>query len=227
MPTYHDYVWLQRYFDTRLTFGYCVAVISDCTPAQVLSLLGAEAVRAEAIGIAELAQVEVELVERSGTAGSSAVVAVAGLEGKNTLLIQLNGGSFAVTVALMRPLLPDHEVVAHYLGGNADSQFIWWSNGERVADFEPFRCGPVIGDTRVVDLISDVGGLGVDDAHNQPCTHAMQGAFALAERITGASVPAALFEVGRFTLAVVTRAGAGVSRHVVRHPHVDALPGWR
>lgn len=167
----------------------------------MLSVLGAESSHSEAVGIAELAQVEIELVEQSQVAGPSAVVAVAAADGKNTLLIQLNGGCFAVTVALMRPLLPDHEVVAHYLSVNADSQFIWWSNGERVADFELFGLGPVIVDERVVDLISEVGRIGIgDDGQNQPGKHAVEGAFALAERITGASVPAALFEAGRFTV---------------------------
>ncbi|MDV6277518.1 DUF6461 domain-containing protein [Rhodococcus erythropolis] len=218
MPTYRDYLWLQQYFDTSFAFGYCAAVISDCTPAQVLSILGAESSHSEVAGIAELAQVEIELVEQS-VSGPSAVVAVARLDGKSTLLIQLNGGSFAVSVALMRPLLPDHEVVSHYLSTNADSQFIWWSNGERVADFELVGIGPVIGDERVVDLISEVGGIGIDDdAQNQLAKYAVQGAFALAERITGASVPAALFEAGRFTVAAVTRAGAGAGATSVSTP---------
>lgn len=164
----------------------------------------------EAVGVAEVGEVELDLVEHAvaGGFGGVHVIAVAAIDGDNTLLIQLNGGSFTVTEALMRPLLPEHEVVAHYLGVNADSQFIWWLNGERVAHFELFGSGPVIGDERVVDLIWEVGGIGIDDdAQNEPGEHAVHGAFALAERITGIAATAELFEAGLFTVAVVPAEG--------------------
>lgn len=205
MPTYRDYSWLQPYRDGSLALGYCVAAIPGASPAQVLDTLGAAHVT-EAIGIAELSGVALDLAEQSDVPGPSDVVAVAMVDEENTLLLQLNGGTFAVTDELMLPLLPDREVASHYLSVNADSEFVWWSNGERVAYVELFGSNPVVGDERLVDLILDVGGIGIaDDASSDPGEHAVEGAFALAERITGVAVPAALFEAGVFSVAVVPR----------------------
>lgn len=218
MATYRDYVWTQQYSNTSLAFGYGAAVIPGRTPAQVLGALGADQDSyTEAVGIAELAQVAIEVAEQSDMAGPNLTVGVAAVGADNTLLIQLNGGSFAVTEELMRPLLSDREVAAHYLGVNADSQFVWWSNGTRVAEFELFRSGPMAGDDRVVDLILDVGGIGSDDnVDGYPGEHAMEGAFALAEQITGVAVPASLFETGTFTVAIVPVEG--------QSPPADSTP---
>ena len=236
VPTYHDYLWLQPYLDKRFAFGYCVAVIPGRSPAEVLSLLGAASshsdsdVHLEAVGVAEVGEVELDLADQAVAVGFGGVhvIAVAAIDGDNTLLIQLNGGSFAVTEALMRPLLPEHEVVAHSLSVNADSQFIWWSNGERVAAFELFGSGPVIGDERVVDLIWEVGGIGIDDdALNEPGEHAMEGAFALAERITGVAVTAELFEAGPFTVAVVPGEGRTLQVDRPAAPIQNPPSQWR
>jgi len=157
----------------------------------VLSALGADAnTQSEAIGIAELGEVMSDLTEQPETAGAGQVVAVAAVGDDSTLLMQINGGSFAISEELMRPLLSDREVASHYLSVNADSQFIWWSNGTRVAEFELFGSSPVVGDDRMVDLILDVGGIGIDDdAQGYAGEHALEGAFALAEQITGVAVP--------------------------------------
>lgn len=205
VPTYHDYGWIQQYFNTSLSLGYCAALIPDSTPTQVLSALGAdENTQSEAIGIAELGEVMSDLTEQPETAWAGPVVALAAVSDDSTLLMQIDGGSFAVTEESMRPLLSDREVASHYLGVNADSQFIWWSNGTRVAEFELFGSSPVVGDDRIVDLILDVGGIGIDDdAQGYPGEHALEGAFALAEQITGVAVPASLFETGHFTVVVV------------------------
>lgn len=216
VPTYHDYSWLQSYVEERFALGYCAAVIPGRSPVEVLRLLGASSsgpgadTQSEAVGIAEVGEVELDLAEQAVALGLGRVnvIAVAAIDADNTLLVQLGGGSFAVTEGLMRPLLPEREVVAHYLSVNADSQFIWWSNGGRVASFELFGSGPVAGDERVVDLIWEVGGIGIDDdAQNEPDEHAVEGAFALAERITGVPVAAELFEAGPFTVAVVPEEG--------------------
>lgn len=205
MATYHDYAWIQQYLNTSLSLGYCAALIPGSTPAQVLSALGAdENTQSEAIGIAELGEVMSDLTEQPETAGAGPVVALAAVGDDSTLLIQLAGGFFAITEESMRPLLPDREVASHYLSVNADSQFIWWSNGTRVAEFELFGSNPVVGDDRVVDLILDVGGIGIDDdAQGYPGEHALEGAFALTEQITDVAVPASLFETGHFTAVVV------------------------
>lgn len=222
MPTYYDYLWLRQYFYTSFALGYCAAVITNCTPAQVLRALGTTSSHSEAMGIAELMQVENEVSGQSDVSEPKFVVAVAGLDEQNTLLIQLHGGTFAVVTTLMRPLFPEHEVVSHYLSANDESQFIWWSNGERKADFELVGVGPMIGDERVVDLISQVSRIGGDnDSHDCHGERAAQVAFALAERITGVSIPAALFEAGRFTVAVVT--GTPTRRAY----NQTSLPYWR
>ncbi|GAA3149292.1 hypothetical protein GCM10020255_028580 [Rhodococcus baikonurensis] len=136
MATYRDYSWLQPYRDGSLALGYCVAAIPGRTPAQVLDTLGAAHVT-EAIGIAELSGVALDLAEQSDVPGPSDVVAVAMVDEENTFLLQLNGGTFAVTDELMLPLLPDREVVSHYLSVNADSEFVWWSmaNGSPMSNF--------------------------------------------------------------------------------------------
>lgn len=216
MPTYHDYVWIQQYLNTSLSLGYCAALIPRSTPAQVLSALGAdENTQSEAIGIAELGEVMSDLTEQPETAGAGQVVAVAAVGDDSTLLMQINGGSFAISEELMRPLLSDREVASHYLSVNADSQFIWWSNGTRVAEFELFGSSPVVGDDRMVDLILDVGGIGIDDdAQGYAGEHALEGAFALAEQITGVAVPASLFVEGQFMVAVVPKSGQSPSADV-------------
>lgn len=105
MATYRDYVWTQQYSNTSLALGYGAAVIPGRTPAQVLGALGADQdSHTEAVGIAELAQVAIEVAEQSDVAGPNLTVGVAAVGADNTLLIQLNGGSFAVTEELMRPL---------------------------------------------------------------------------------------------------------------------------
>ncbi|MBQ7809027.1 DUF6461 domain-containing protein, partial [Rhodococcus sp. (in: high G+C Gram-positive bacteria)] len=120
MPTYHDYVWIQQYLNTSLSLGYCAALIPRSTPAQVLSALGAdENTQSEAIGIAELGEVMSDLTEQPETAGAGQVVAVAAVGDDSTLLMQINGGSFAISEELMRPLLSDREVASHYLSVNA------------------------------------------------------------------------------------------------------------
>lgn len=216
MPTYHDYVWIQQYLNTSLSLGYCAALIPRSTPAQVLSALGAdENTQSEAIGIAELGEVMSDLTEQPETAGAGQVVAVAAVGDDSTLLMQINGGSFAISEELMRPLLSDREVASHYLSVNADSQFIWWSNGTRVAEFELFGSSPVVEDDRMVDLILDVGGIGIDDdAQGYAGEHALEGAFALAEQITGVAVPASLFVEGQFMVAVVPKSGQSPSADV-------------
>lgn len=216
MPTYHDYVWIQQYLNTSLSLGYCAALIPRSTPAQVLSALGAdENTQSEAIGITELGEVMSDLTEQPETAGAGQVVAVAAVGDDSTLLMQINGGSFAISEELMRPLLSDREVASHYLSVNADSQFIWWSNGTRVAEFELFGSSPVVGDDRMVDLILDVGGIGIDDdAQGYAGEHALEGAFALAEQITGVAVPASLFVEGQFMVAVVPKSGQSPSADV-------------
>ncbi|PBI83775.1 hypothetical protein BKP42_67620 [Rhodococcus erythropolis] len=226
MATYHDYAWIQQYLNTSLSLGYCAALIPGSTPAQVLSAVGAdENTPSEAIGIAELSEAMSDLTEQPETAGAGQVVALAAVGDDSTLLMQLNGGSFTITEDLMGPLLSDREVASHYLSVNADSQFIWWSNGTRVAEFELFGSGPVVGDDRVVDLILDVGGIGIDDdAHGYPGEHAVEGAFALAEQITGVAVFPSLFEAGHFTVAVVPEGGQSPPAVLPPKPSTQTSP---
>lgn len=213
MPTYRDYVWLRPYFDTSFANGYCAAVIRKCAPDEVLRLLGAETLQSEAVGLAEVAEVEGELSEQTIPGPGHPVVAVTSVGGDSTLLLQLNGGSFAITEELMRPLLMGHEVVSHYRSVNADGRFRWWTDGDLIADFDPVlpelpsRLGPATAQDRVVDLIREVGGIRIDDSgQDDPAEYnSGEGAFALAERITGVEVTAALLDSAVFTVAVVDR----------------------
>lgn len=209
MSTYRDYWWLRQYLDTSLASGYSVAVITNCTQAEVLSLLHAGDTHFEALGIAEVADTEIELAEQyRSSEGSPEVVAVTAADSESTLLIQLNGGSFAITEESMRPLLAGHDVVSHYRSVNADSRFLWWSNGDLLADFDPLLpefSSSRLDQTRVQGLIREVGGIRIEEVSPDELSdhRAVEGSFALAERITGVGVTAALLDTASFTVAAV------------------------
>ncbi|GAB3399294.1 hypothetical protein GCM10027515_05460 [Schumannella luteola] len=178
-----DYRW---FLDYRLLvdYGYCAATVPGITPRRLLDLLEARG-RATApdldslIGASQDA-FEIATVDRQ-------LVGVRAI-GTATLLLQANGW-VGVTDELMRPVIDDHEVAAHFLNVNGVDRFHWWSGRRERLAFEPlaFSARHDLDDDVASETLAALTDAGFDLDDGDPDSPTAS-AWALAENLTGVRV---------------------------------------
>ena len=205
MPaTIADYAWWQS-FRPEWADAYCVTLVGDATPDQVIDGLGARTV-GRASGIDALLA---RTVEHWGPDHNpdGALIAAADVGHGWTLIAEVNG-YLGVTAELIEPVSAGRTIVSHFRNINAVYQFTWWQDGQVRADldllFPAERAGtdPVAAAGHLRDLGVP---LGADDDVSALDLSAI--GFALTERITGVACTLELFERADFTVAVVPMPG--------------------
>lgn len=213
VPTYSDYLWLDEQYEFWTGNGYCATLIRDATPDQVLEALDAGPRRPTAHGLNEVGLEDVNfqilnLVEFP----KNQVVAVTDVGNGWTLLTQQNSGYVGIDAQLMASLIANHEVVSHYTSVNADGRFIWWRDGREQISFDTLLPGHDLTESKrwrpdvyaqIMDLITEVGGIEFDYDGIRTEFHHVQGAFALAERLTGVRITQDIIDNSPYTVAVV------------------------
>ncbi len=215
--TYRDYLWFNDdEFEGWRATGHVVSLIRDATADGVLDALGAYSRRTRGVGFEGFGKRALEF-ERLGLAPmmSQAVqtVGVADIGGGWVLLIQHNSEYLGVSDELFKPVIDNHEVISHFSNVNANSQFVWWRNGQRQISFEPMfatsvldraRSTPTAGSSTLFDLMSDVGGFELEETDEPRAEFFhLEASFALAERLTGIAVTKDLIETAEFIVALV------------------------
>lgn len=117
-------------------------------------------------------------------------------------------GYIAISPEPMAPIVAEHDVVAH----GAD-RFVWWTRGQQRVSFEPLLPWidltgvladrqPADGRTEIISMIDEVGGIDFNETPGRELHH-VAGSFALAERITGATVDELFLRDAEFVVAAV------------------------
>lgn len=216
MSTFRDYLWLKdEPYAAWVDTGYLVSLIRGSTSSAVLDALGAFNRRPHGVGFlgfgARVGEFEaLELLEPMTSCAQ--FVGVADIGGGWVLLIQHNSEYLGIDERLMKPIIEQHEVVSHFSNVNALSRFVWWRDGESEVSFEPMMpsgeldaasASPTAGLSTVMALIPEVGGIERDSDEPRSEFFHREGAFALAERLTGVTVTKDLIESADFTVAIV------------------------
>jgi hypothetical protein len=207
MSDYRDYLWTEDWpFFT--SDGYCLALVGNSTPEDVLSKLSALDDRLTVTGVRDAFITGYDLGERHGVDGDGRQLAAVADAGDGwTIMIQAPG-YIGISQLSMGRIIVDHEVVAH----GAD-RFVWWSGGAQRISFEPLLpqsdLRGVLADrqpeesrTYIIGLIDEVGGIDLAETPGREFHH-VAGSFALAERLTGVRITAELLTGSRFMVAVV------------------------
>lgn len=212
MSTYRDYLWLGKQYEFWTGNGYCATLIRNATPEQVLEALDAGPRRPTAYGLNDVGLEDVnfeilKLVEFP----KSQVIAVTAVGDGWTLMIQQNSGYVGIDAQLMAPIIAGHEVISHYTSVNADGRFIWWRDGREQISFDTLLPGhDLLDSTRwepdvyahIMNLINQVGGIEFDYDGTRTESHHVQGAFALAERLTGVRITHNILDEAPYIVAI-------------------------
>lgn len=216
MSTFREYLWLKdEPYATWVDNGYLVSLIREATSNDVLDALRAFNRRPHGVGYlgfgARVSEFEaLELVKPMTSCAQ--FVGVADVGDGWVLMIQHNSDYFGIDERLMRPIIEQHEVVCHFSNVNALSRFVWWRDGECQVSFEPgipsmdldaAAASPTAGLPTILALIPEVGGIERDTDEPRTESFHREGAFALAERLTGVAVTKDLLESADFTVAIV------------------------
>jgi len=241
VATYRDYAWISE--EAWIQDAYCLTLISAIEPDDVLASLNAGRSRPVAMGADDALLEGDELAEEQHLSVTDhQVVAVADAGNGWTLMIQSNG-YIGTTDSVMAPLSAGHEVVAHSHNVNGDNYFVWWRDGKRQVLFSPSNPaselegagsahqGSADAVARIIELINEVGGI---ELHVPPDGrtehHYIEGAFALAEQLTGVAVTPRLLVTASFTVAAVplnpAMAGPDPAPEVPTPASVDEVPTW-
>lgn len=210
MTTYRDYLWLDGRYAFWFASGYCATLIRDASPDDVLEALEASPRRRTASGLSESWSVR-PLFARLGLVdfATEEVVEVADVGGGWTLL---TSGYVGMDPGLLAPLIAEHEVISHFSDVNARARLMWWRDSQEQISFDTLcpdidlavntRWRPDVY-ARIMTLINEVGGIEFDDGGTPSEFHHRQGAFALAERLSGVRITEETIDHGLFTAAVV------------------------
>ncbi|MGV9311078.1 DUF6461 domain-containing protein [Streptomyces sp. NPDC003691] len=207
-----DYAWFQRDF-ASLAVAYCFTLVRGLTPAEAVSRLGG---RLGAEG--EPPDPGITVVEEAAHAyhrrvdGAHELIAVTTL-GPWTLLIEPNGYLGCLEERAL-PASAGAVWVSHYRNVNAVSSFLWAEDGELRLHFDPLfpedRMGAapdaLVDEMRRIGFATEAADEGADDGYDDdfdetaPCS---EGAFALAEHLTGVAVTPELLRDTVFARALV------------------------
>ncbi|MBN0975105.1 MULTISPECIES: DUF6461 domain-containing protein [unclassified Gordonia (in: high G+C Gram-positive bacteria)] len=241
MATYRD-AWIRE--EAWIQNAYCITLISAIEPDQVLTSLHARQDRPVAVGADDAFYEGGDLAkDQQLSVTEHQVVAVANAGNGWSLMIQDNG-YIGTTDSAMASLTANHEVVSQSQNINGDNYFVWWRDGVRQVLFSPSNPvwelvgegaayqGSAAGVARIVELINEVGGIELNGPPPEGRTnsHHVEGAFALAEQLTGVAVTPRLLVKASFTVAVVpvnaATAGHGPATDEPSRAQVDEVPTW-
>lgn len=206
MSDYRDYLWTEDWpFFT--SDGYCLALVGNNTPEDVLSKLSALDDQMTVTGAREAFIAGYDLAERHSVDGDRWQLAAVADAGDGWTMIIQAPGYLGVSEISMGRIAVDHEVVAH----GAD-RFVWWSGGAQRTSFEPLLphidLQGVLADrqpeetrTYIVGLIDEMGGIDLTETSGRELHH-VAGSFALAERLTGVRITPELLTKSTFIVAV-------------------------
>ena len=206
MSDYRDYLWTEDWaFFT--SDGYCLALVGNSTPDDVLSKLSALNDRLTVTGAHNAFTAGYDLGERHGVDGDRRQLAAVADAGNGWTIMTQAPGYLGISEISMGRIVIDHEVVAH--GAN---RFVWWSGGAQRISFEPLLPQSdllgVLADrqpeesrTYIVGLIDEVGGIDLTETPGREFHH-VAGSFALAERLTGIRITPELLTLSTFTVAI-------------------------
>jgi hypothetical protein len=191
-----DYAWVAERYEF-LMVAYCVTLVRDITPEELLDRLDAED-RTRLVGVEALGEPSYDV-----SAPSRRFVGATAVAGW-TLMVEYNG-HLGVTNAAMLPLSRGRTVVSHFRNVNAVDDFCWYEDGELRLHFQPLF--PYDRDGSHPDeLLVEMRESGFDlteydeDAEDYDRDYEdLTGApFALAHRLTGIRLTPELFESAEF-----------------------------
>ncbi|MEU9168314.1 DUF6461 domain-containing protein [Streptomyces sp. NPDC048420] len=199
MTTAADYAWLKERYELLLE-AYCVTLVRDITPEELLRELGAEG-RMRIVGVDGLAGPSYEVSRPARQFAGAAAT------GRWTLMVEFNG-YLGVTDAAMLPVSRGRRVVSHFLNVNAVDRFCWYEDGDLRLHFQPLFADERHG-SRPDELLDAMRESGFDlaerdeDGDHDAYYAALTGAsFALAHRLTGIRLTPELFATAEFLCGV-------------------------
>jgi len=222
MRTSDDFGWIRAAYPVWFDNGYCATLVR-ADPEAVLAALGGGYARRTVVGVGSglgfIAvhdyDVDLEVEQAFG------VTAVAGDGGCWTLLAQSESSFIGIDDKPMIEVLGERfEVVSHSVGSSGYGQFKWWRDGRRQIMFEPLLAPHTLssenlpeyagsGRDTVVELVRLTGGIQVEATDTTSENSLVEGAFALAEALTGVHLTREVLDTAVFTLSVIAiRPGA-------------------
>lgn len=195
MTTATDYGWLKERYEFLME-AYCVTLVRDITPEELLEELGAEG-RSRIVGVEALGGPSYEVAEPGRLFVGATAVA------DWTLMVEYNG-FLGVTHEAMLPVSRGRRVVSHFLNVNAVDHFCWYENGDLRLHFEPLFADARYG-SHPDELLTEMRESGLDlaerdeDGDHDAYYATLTGAsFALAHRLTGIRLTPELFASAEF-----------------------------
>jgi hypothetical protein len=191
-----DYAWIEAEEDEGLFSAYCLTLVRGVTPQEFMDRLGAR-IMFDALELGgEFTDLSFQYwgEPHHGNVQFIGATTVAGDGGDWTLAVEVNG-HLGVTPPVVVPVSAGTRLVSHrYNGGNAFGSFYWIEDRDVRLHFEPLFACDRDGSTPDA-LLEDMKQIGFDLAEDPedigPTTTA---AFALAERLTGVRVTAAMLD---------------------------------
>ena len=191
-----DYMWFEEDFPD-LAESYCVTLVHNVPPNELLSRLGGQA-EPEVTGITALVDTAYDLWGPSITRTYFGMTTL----GPWTLMIEPNGWH-GVNEKKALPASAGTRWISHYDNANAnnDGSFLWAEDTELQLHFE-LRDADCRSGTRADDLLDVIRRLGFTFPEEPTETDddlAVPAAFALAEHLTGIRVTPALLQDATYT----------------------------
>jgi hypothetical protein len=199
ITTAADYAWLRQDHPDLLD-AYCVTLVGDMAPRELLQRLGAEPGETVS-GVPALAEPSYDAWDEFD---GEQLLAGAAAVGDWTLMVEYNG-YVGTTTELMAPVSRGRSVVSHFRNVNAVDHFSWLQDGRTRLHFEPLFAHQRDGsdpDGLLTEMTESGFDLREDD--DRDFTGHTEAAFALAHRITGVRLTPELFASLEFTCGMVT-----------------------
>ncbi|KZF06453.1 hypothetical protein A2J04_23650 [Rhodococcus sp. EPR-279] len=207
MRSYEDYMFIPAQYEGWIGNGYVSTIVCAASSSDVIQALQADdSERVTASGVKDLVLAEWDLDAAHKTDGlNTQLVGVIDLGDDKVLLVQQNSQYVAATETYLNPLFAGRDIVSHSSLGSGE-RFVWWSNGQVVADFDPYHYDPEEGvaPESVIDAARTIGGVGIDGPppRNEGFP-TVAGSFALADHLTQSRISPEILATGVFEVVVV------------------------
>lgn len=207
MRSFQDYMFIPAQYEGWIGSGYVSTIVCAASPSEAIQALQADdSERVTASGVKDLVFAEWDLDAARKTDGlNTQLVGVIDLGGNNVLLVQQNSQYVAATGTYLEPLFRGRDIVSHSSLGSGE-RFVWWSNGQIVADFDPYHYDleEAVAPKSVIDAARTIGGVGIDGPPpRNKGFPAVAGSFALADHLTQSRVSREVLATGIFGVVVV------------------------
>lgn len=202
-----EYAWVGGWLDS-VSGAYCLTLIHDLEPQDVLGRIGALAEPAPRRGLGALAEASAEMWERHED--SSLLIGVTAIPGGWSLGLEING-YIGVTPEIIVPLSAGTRTVSHYQN-NAVDRFYYAEDGDIRLYFEPLFPAERDGSQpdAFIDAMAQAGFELREDKDVEYDTEdylPTAASFALAEILTGVRVTAELLEDSNYLWGIAPGLG--------------------